>query len=105
MREPSAHSATLPRSPLSAEFVGHDLAWIMSGLMLAMFLGFLDQTIVATALSSVAREFDDWRLMSWVVSGYLVASTIATPIYGRLSDIHGRRPLLLAALGMFVAAS
>src|SRR5258708_33466740 len=73
--------------------------------MLAMFLASLDQTIVATSLSTMAQELNGWTLMSWVVSAYLVASTITTPIYGRLSDIYGRRPVLLASIGLFVGAS
>src|SRR5690348_12222325 len=81
------------------------LAWIFSALMLALFLGFLDQTIVTTALSSMARELDGWSGLSWVVAAYLVAATVTTPIYGRLSDLHGRRPVLLAAFGMFIRAT
>src|SRR6202045_4016786 len=73
--------------------------------MLAMFLASLDQTIVATSLSTMAQELNGWTLMSWVVSAYLVASTITTPIYGRLSDIYGRRLVLLASIGLFVGAS
>src|SRR5260221_2549028 len=78
---------------------------ILSGLMLAMFLASLDQTIVATSLSTMAQELHGWSLISWVVTAYLVASTVTTPIYGRLSDIYGRRPVLLASRGLFVAAS
>src|SRR3977135_1520840 len=73
--------------------------------MLAMFLASLDQTIVATSLSTMAQELNGWTLMSWVVSASLVASTITTPIYGRLSDICGRRLVLLASIGLFVGAS
>src|SRR4030088_2628572 len=75
---------------------------IPAGLMQAMFPASLDQTIVATSLSTMAQELNGWTLMSWVVSAYLVASTITTPIYGRLSDIYGRRPVLLASIGLFV---
>jgi len=82
-----------------------EIVTILSGLMLAMFLASLDQTIVATSLSTMAQELNGWTLMSWVVSAYLVASTITTPIYGRLSDIYGRRPVLLASIGLFVGAS
>src|ERR1700746_3947399 len=78
---------------------------ILSGLMLAMFLASLDQTIVATSLSTMAQELHGWSLISWVVTAYLVASTVTTPIYGRLSDIYGRRPVLLASIGLFVIAS
>jgi EmrB/QacA subfamily drug resistance transporter len=78
---------------------------IMSGLLLAMFLASLDQTVVATSLSAMARDLANWELMPWVVSAYLVASTTTTPIYGRLSDLYGRRPVLLFSIGLFVAAS
>ena len=82
-----------------------EIVSILFGLILAMFLASLDQTIVATSLSTMARDLDGWTLMSWVVSAYLVASTVTTPIYGRLSDIYGRRPVLLASIGIFVGAS
>jgi len=86
-------------------FSRSEIVSILSGLMLAMFLASLDQTIVATSLSTMARDLQGWALMSWVVSAYLVASTVTTPIYGRLSDIYGRRPVLLISIALFVAAS
>jgi EmrB/QacA subfamily drug resistance transporter len=86
-------------------FSRNEILSILSGLMLAMFLASLDQTIVATSLSTMAQELQGWALISWVVSAYLVASTVTTPIYGRLSDIYGRRPVLLASIGIFVGAS
>ena len=64
-------------------------------MMLAMFLASLDQTIVATSLSTMAQDLNGWALMSWVVSAYLVASTVTPPIYGRLSDLYGRCPIEL----------
>ena len=78
---------------------------IVLGLLLAMFLAAIDQTIVSVALVSIGRELHDFSLMPWVVAGYLVAATVATPIYGKLSDARGRRPLLLFAIGLHVAAS
>jgi len=86
-------------------FSRNEILSILSGLILAMFLASLDQTIVATSLSTMAQELQGWALISWVVSAYLVASTVTTPIYGRLSDIYGRRPVLLASIGIFVGAS
>ena len=59
--------------------------------MLAMFLGALDQTIVATALPTIGRHFGDLGDLSWVVTAYLLTGTAVTPLYGKLSDIHGRR--------------
>src|SRR5689334_13930773 len=64
-----------------------EIVSVISGLMLAVFLAGLDQTIVATSLSTMARDLDGWRLMPWVVSAYLVSSTTVTPLYGRLSDL------------------
>ncbi|MBV8934657.1 MAG: MFS transporter, partial [Alphaproteobacteria bacterium] len=64
-----------------------EIVSILFGLILAMFLASLDQTIVATSLSAMARDLNGWTLISWVVSAYLVASTVTTPIYGRLSDL------------------
>jgi MFS family permease len=84
-------------------FSRSEILSILSGLMLAMFLASLDQTIVATSLSTMAQELNGRTLMSWVVSAYLVASTITTPIYGRLSDMYGQCPVLLASIGLFVA--
>jgi EmrB/QacA subfamily drug resistance transporter len=86
-------------------FTQREITSIMIGLMLALFLANLDQTIVATSLSTMARDLDGWALMPWVVSAYLVTSTTMTPIYGRLSDLYGRRPVLLTAIGLFVGAS
>jgi MFS family permease len=86
-------------------FSRREIVSILSGLILAMFLSSLDQTIVATSLSTMASELNGWRLMSWVVSAYLVASTVTTPIYGRLSDLYGRRPILSIAIAWFVGAS
>jgi len=89
----------------TSQFSRSEIVSVLSGLMLAMFLASLDQTIVATALSTMARDLSGWELMSWVVSAYLVASTVTTPIYGRLSDLYGRRPVLLVGIALFLGAS
>jgi EmrB/QacA subfamily drug resistance transporter len=86
-------------------FSRREIVSILSGLMLAMFLASLDQTIVATSLSTMAEDLNGWQLMSWVVSAYLVASTVTTPIYGRLSDLYGRRPILSLGIALFLGAS
>jgi EmrB/QacA subfamily drug resistance transporter len=96
---------SLPDLDDEPSFSPSEIATIMSGLMLALFLASLDQTIVATSLSTMARDLDGWQLMPWVVSAYLVTSTTTTPIYGRLSDLYGRRPVLLVAISLFVGAS
>ena len=77
----------------------------MLGLMLGLFLAGLDQTIVATALPYIARDLNAWQSMGWIVTAYLVSSTAATPIYGRLSDLYGRRPVVLVSVAIFIGAS
>ena len=74
-------------------------------IMLPMFLAAIDQTIVATALPAIAGELGEVERVSWVVVSYLVAATIAAPVYGRLGDVLGRRRLLFVALALFIAAS
>src|SRR5262249_28777743 len=77
---------------------------IVLGIMLAMFLGALDQTIVATALPTIGRHFGNINDLSWVVTAYLLTGTAVTPLYGKLADIYCRRLLMLSAIGIFVAA-
>ncbi len=78
---------------------------IIGGLALAMFLSALNQTIVATPLPTIGRAFDDFENLSWVVIAYLLTSTVVAPLYGKLSDIYGRRGMMLVALGVFMAGS
>lgn len=78
---------------------------VLSGLMLGMFLGALDQTVVSSALRTIADDLHGLSAQAWVTTAYLVTGTIATPLYGKLSDIHGRRPLYLTAIVLFAAGS
>ncbi len=78
---------------------------IVIGLMMAMFLAALDQTIVATAMPTIGRELGDAENLPWIVTAYLLAATAVTPLYGKLSDIHGRRIMLLLAIAAFVIGS
>ncbi|HEY1364150.1 MAG TPA: MDR family MFS transporter [Xanthobacteraceae bacterium] len=78
---------------------------IFYGLMLGMFLSALNQTIVATALPTIGRDFGDFENLSWVIIAYLLASTVVSPVYGKLSDIHGRRATMLVAISLFVVGS
>src|SRR5207247_4284194 len=82
-----------------------DVRNIFYGLMLGMFLSALNQTIVATALPTIGREFGDFESLSWVIIAYLLSSTVVAPLYGKLSDIHGRRAMMLTAIGLFIAGS
>lgn len=79
---------------------------VVIGILTALFLAALDQTIIATALPSIARDLSfPAALISWLAASYLVASTVSLPIWGKLSDIYGRRATLLTGVGLFVLAS
>jgi EmrB/QacA subfamily drug resistance transporter len=78
---------------------------IFAALMLGMFLAALDQTIVATALPTIVGDLGGLNHLSWVVTAYLLASTVSTPIYGKLGDMHGRKPIFQAAIVIFLAGS
>jgi len=78
---------------------------VMVGLLAGMFLSALDQTVVSTSMRTIADDLDGMSLQAWVTTGYMIMSTIATPIYGKLSDIFGRRPLFIIAIGIFLLGS
>ena len=78
---------------------------ILAGLMLGMFLGALDQTIVATAIRTIADDLHGLSAQAWVTTAYLITSTITTPIYGKLGDLYGRKKLFLFAITIFIIGS
>jgi MFS family permease len=78
---------------------------IFAALMLVMFLASLDQTIVSTALPTIVNEFGGLAHLSWIVTAYLVATTIVTPLYGKLGDLFGRKVILQAAIFLFLLGS
>src|SRR5690349_24876843 len=78
---------------------------VFPGVMVAMFLAAADQTILASALPTIASRLGGFEYVSWVVVAYLLAATIAAPLYGHLGDRFGRRRMLLIALGIFTIAS
>src|SRR5579885_1316587 len=78
---------------------------IFPSIMLPMFLAVVDQTIVATALPAIAAATGEVERASWIVVSYLIAATIAAPIYGRLGDAFGRRNLMFVAIVIFIVAS
>jgi EmrB/QacA subfamily drug resistance transporter len=90
-----------PKAPLTPS----EVRTILMSLMLTMFLAALDQTIVATALPTIGRQFQDVSNLSWVITAYLLASTAVAPVFGTLSDIYGRRAMIVAALSLFVVGS
>lgn len=93
-------------SPPAAGMLTHrQILTIFAGLMIGMFLAALDQTIVATSIRTIADDLDGLSLQAWATTAYLITATITTPLYGKLSDIFGRKPLFLAAIGIFVIGS
>ena len=78
---------------------------VLAGLLTGMFLVALNQTIVATALPTIAGELGGLDLIAWIVTAYLLAATAATPLFGRLSDVHGRRRVFQAAILIFLLGS
>ncbi|MEF2256025.1 MDR family MFS transporter [Microbacterium schleiferi] len=78
---------------------------VIFGLMAGMFLSALDQTIVGTSIRTIGDDLNGLSLQAWVTTAYLILATISTPIYGKLSDIFGRRPLFIIAIGIFIIGS
>ena len=81
------------------------ILFVLYGLMAGMFLSALDQTVVGTSIRTIADDLDGLSQQAWVTTAYLIVSTIATPIYGKLSDIFGRRPLFITAISIFIIGS
>jgi EmrB/QacA subfamily drug resistance transporter len=89
----------------NGRLTGRPLWTVFAALMLGMFLAALDQTIVSTALPTIVGDLGGLNHLSWVVTSYLLASTISTPLYGKLGDMLGRKPVFLAAILIFLAGS
>ena len=82
-----------------------EIMFVLSGLMVGMLLAALDQTIVSTALKSIVEDFDGLTHYTWVVTAYLLTSTASTPLYGKISDLYGRRPVFQFAIITFLIGS
>ena len=90
-----------PQTPVSKR----ELYTVFAGLMLALTLASLDQNIVATALPRIVSDLGGLAHLSWVVTAFMVTSTISTPLYGKLSDMYGRKPLFFTAIIIFLVGS
>ena len=99
----------MPPSPTAADaapaYSHQEILRVVTGIMLCILLAALDQTVVVPAVPAIAAQLKAFGHLSWIVSAYLLTATAATPLYGKLSDIYGRRALLLPALALFIAAS
>jgi EmrB/QacA subfamily drug resistance transporter len=107
---PEIHEAPLLSRPIVLDdglphFSHQEIVQVLTGILLCILLAAVDQTVVVPAVPAIAADLNGFGHLSWIVSAYLLTSTSATPIYGKLSDIYGRRALLLPAIVIFVIAS
>jgi EmrB/QacA subfamily drug resistance transporter len=106
-----ATSAAVPAGAAPAEAEGHtylshrQILVVLGGLMTGMLLAALDQSIVGTALPRIVSDLGGLDKLAWVVTAYLLTSTASTPLWGKISDLYGRRPMFQAAIGIFLVGS
>jgi len=97
--------AAAAESALTGVMTHRQIMFVLFGLMAGMFLSALDQSVVGTAMRTIADDLNGLSAQAWVTTAYLITSTIATPIYGKLGDIFGRRKLFIAAITIFIFGS
>ena len=94
-----------PAHRSSDELTPRQITTILLGLMSGMFLAALDQNVVGTAMKTIAYELHGLDQQVWVTTAYMITSTISTPIYGKLSDLYGRKKFFLTAITIFIVGS
>jgi EmrB/QacA subfamily drug resistance transporter len=105
-QRPDAVTPPTPDGELAAgEYSHRQILVILSGLILGMFLASLDQTVVSTSIYKIGQSLHGLTAQAWVTTAFLITSTIATPLYGKLGDMYGRKPFYLAAIAIFVVGS
>lgn len=106
MSEPASQAAVPGATPGSEGALPHkQILLVVYGLMLGMLLAALDMTIMGTATKTIADQLHGQTIQAWVTTAYLITSTISTPLYGKLSDIYGRKPMYMTAIGLFLVGS
>jgi EmrB/QacA subfamily drug resistance transporter len=105
MTDTAAAGAISAQQSARDGFTHRQILTILSGLMLGMFLAALDQTVVSTAMRTIADDLKGFDLQAWATTAFLITATISTPLYGKLSDLYGRRPFYLGAISIFVIGS
>jgi EmrB/QacA subfamily drug resistance transporter len=102
----STKDASTPKANSHSKEMTHkEIMFVLSGLMMGMLLAALDQTIVSTALKKIVEDFNGLSHYTWVVTAYLLTSTASTPLYGKISDLYGRRPVFQFAIVTFLIGS
>src|SRR5215208_1474238 len=96
---------TAVATPRAAPITHKQVLVVFSGLVLAMLLAALDSTIVSTALPTIVGELGGLAHLSWVVTAYLLAQTVVTPLYGKLGDLYGRKGVMQSAIVLFLIGS
>src|SRR6476619_1188730 len=102
---PAGRSAGAVVQDAPTSFTHRQIVIILAGLMSGMFLAALDQSIVGTAIRTIADDLNGLSIQAWATTAYLITSTITTPIYGKLGDLYGRKKLFLFAITLFVIGS
>ena len=97
--------AAAAESAISGVMTHRQIMFVLAGLMSGMFLSALDQSVVGSAMRTIAVDLQGLELQAWATTAYLITSTISTPIYGKLGDIFGRRRLFIIAISIFIAGS
>ncbi|MFB9906208.1 MDR family MFS transporter [Allokutzneria oryzae] len=105
MSESATRAAAAPAEDADGGLSHRQVLVVLSGLLLGMLLAALDQTIVSAAMRTIADQLHGQTIQAWATTAYLITATISTPIYGKLSDIYGRRPMYLAAISIFLVGS
>jgi EmrB/QacA subfamily drug resistance transporter len=105
MTTSDATAALPPGHAAAGEYSHKQILTILTGLLLGMFLGSLDQTIVSTSIRTIADDLHGLSAQAWVTTAYLITSTIATPIYGKLGDLWGRKKLFMFSISVFILGS
>ncbi len=90
---------------IAAKLTHRETMLVVLGVLLPVFMGSLDGTILASALPSIGREFGDVHNLPWLITAYLIANTSVTTLYGKISDIHGRRTTLMISISMYMLGS
>jgi EmrB/QacA subfamily drug resistance transporter len=98
-------SAEVQTSAPAPALTHRQIVTILIGLLMGMFQAALDQTIVTTAMRTIADDLSGFSLQAWATTAFLITSTISTPLYGKLSDIYGRKPFFLFAIAIFIVGS
>ncbi|HEY0454244.1 MDR family MFS transporter [Actinophytocola sp.] len=108
MSEPASRAvpeADAPSTGGRAALSHREIMTVLAGLMLGMLLAALDMTIMASATKTIADQLHGQTIQAWVTTAYLITATISTPLYGKLSDIFGRKPMYLTSISLFLAGS